>query len=107
MSVAKCCPYSADYENCKFELYSGQLKFNKCSTCDRMKKLPLSNTPKMVSKEEVLEKFRVYGVCRDILCENCPYGVGTGLPCTLHNKLVRLGAKIMLEKTTDGIFKEI
>lgn len=38
MSIARCCPYSDEKENCKYEIYSGQPKFEKCPTCDRKKK---------------------------------------------------------------------
>lgn len=37
MSRARCCPYSTEEENCKFEIYAGQPSFDKCSTCDRVK----------------------------------------------------------------------
>lgn len=38
MSIAKCCPYSDEKENCKFEIYSGHPRFDKCSTCERFLK---------------------------------------------------------------------
>lgn len=38
MSIVQCCPYSEEQENCKFEKYYGQPRFDKCSTCDRMEK---------------------------------------------------------------------
>ena len=33
MSIATYCPYSEERENCKYEIYDGQPKYDKCSTC--------------------------------------------------------------------------
>jgi DNA-binding phage protein len=48
MSIGKCCPYSDEKENCKFEIYYGQPRFEKCPTCERFlkKQLPDIDTPK-------------------------------------------------------------
>lgn len=35
MSIATYCPYSEERENCKYEIYDGQPKYDKCSTCNR------------------------------------------------------------------------
>lgn len=37
MSISKCCPYSIEKENCKFEIETGRPRLDKCSTCDRVK----------------------------------------------------------------------
>ena len=34
MSIATYCPYSKLRENCKYEIYDGQPKYDKCSTCN-------------------------------------------------------------------------
>ena len=34
MSIATYCPYSKERENCKYEIYDGQPKYDKCSTCN-------------------------------------------------------------------------
>lgn len=36
MGIVNHCPYIEEKENCKFEIYDGQPRFDKCSTCDRV-----------------------------------------------------------------------
>ena len=38
MSIAKCCPYSEEKEECKYEKYWFHPRFDMCPTCDRKKK---------------------------------------------------------------------
>lgn len=38
MSIARPCPYSSDYENCKYEKYYGEPTLEKCGNCSRSKK---------------------------------------------------------------------
>ena len=33
MSIATYCPYSEEKDNCKYEIYDGQPKYDKYSTC--------------------------------------------------------------------------
>ena len=35
MSIATYYPYSKLRENCKYEIYEGQPRYDKCSTCSR------------------------------------------------------------------------
>lgn len=37
MSIGKCCPYSDEKEECKYEKYWFHPRFDKCPTCDRAK----------------------------------------------------------------------
>lgn len=49
MSIVKCCPYrEEEKELCKYEIYYGQPRFCKCSTCGRFlkKTLPDIDTSK-------------------------------------------------------------
>lgn len=38
MSIGKCCPYSDEKEECKYEKYWFHPRFDKCPTCERKKK---------------------------------------------------------------------
>lgn len=39
MSIATYCPYSEERENCKYEIYDGQPRYDKCSTCNQINTL--------------------------------------------------------------------
>lgn len=53
MSLVRCCPYREEKENCKYEVYYGQPRFDKCPTCKRMKE----GTNKMTEVENVQERI--------------------------------------------------
>lgn len=38
MSIAQCCPYSDEKEECKYERYWFHPRLDKCSTCERKKR---------------------------------------------------------------------
>lgn len=51
----------------------------------------------MKTKREVLEKFKEYGMCEDIYCDECPFNKGFGIRCVIGYTLTKLGAETMLE----------
>ena len=55
MSIARPCPYSSDYENCKYEKYYGEPKLEKCGTCDRYKKENKDIFTKSIYKNYIIE----------------------------------------------------
>lgn len=57
----------------------------------------------MKTKREVLEKFKEYGVCEEIRCDECPFNDGFGMRCEIGYTLPKLGAKIMLENGDIGV----
>lgn len=57
----------------------------------------------MKTKREVLEKFKEYGMCEDIYCDECPFNNGIGRRCEIGDTLVKLGAETMLESGDIGV----
>ena len=51
----------------------------------------------MKTKREVLETFEEDGACIGIHCKECPFYQGIHEGCDIHDELVKLGAKIILE----------
>lgn len=60
MSIARDCPYSGEQERCKYELDSGQPRFEKCSTCERFLKQKgnYCENKKLRTYEETLKLVR-------------------------------------------------
>lgn len=59
MSVVQCCPYE-EKERCKYEIYYGQPRFDKCSTCNRMKKKPAEF--ELLKQENACKKMLQKGI---------------------------------------------
>lgn len=55
MSIAHPCPYSSDYESCKYEKYYGEPILEKCDTCDRCKKENKNVSTKSIYKSYIIE----------------------------------------------------
>lgn len=51
MSIAQPCPYDEEKEFCKYEIYRGQPRFDKCPTCSRSKKEPTELEVKVSDNE--------------------------------------------------------
>ena len=58
MSIATYCPYSEERENCKYEIYDGQPKYDKCSTCNQYRTKVF--TDKIESSEFSLSEIQEY-----------------------------------------------
>lgn len=86
MSIARCCPYSDEKENCKFEIYSGFPRFDKCSTCERFlkQKFPDIDTSKFnidengnvlrdkgkLKAKRVGRRYKIFLIKLCLFCEN-------------------------------------
>ena len=50
----------------------------------------------MLTKKEVLERLKKYGLCKGIYCGDCPFSNKNKTGCKLGNTLIKLGAEVML-----------
>ena len=55
MSIVHPCPYSDDYEHCKYEKYYGEPVLEKCSNCNRNKKENKDIPTKSIYKNYIIE----------------------------------------------------
>ena len=51
----------------------------------------------MVTKREVIEKFKEDAMCEDIYCGECPFNMGVDVRCDVGRRLIKLGAETLLE----------